>query len=329
MVEELTVEELKTMLETDTTNVKALIFYSQTCHSCKEMFSTYFKEAIDSCSNGVKFYIVSQDTNFTTPPEQYLLQLGYSGKSYYISALPKECSDNGFFRIDNIIKYLFPEHYADIESAVGLPFTLILSRDNDTAYGNNALRLSVATSIMKEYILNYNYNVDFEGGLDIVKRATEKYGLDPVFADEFMKRKSTVPGSPFPAGVNLVDADGKAVDFGKFKGKYVYVDMWASWCGPCCKEVPHLKKLEQELNNKDVVFVSISSDKDEQAWHNKMAELKMHGNQLLDRDNTLGEALNVKGIPFFVIYDTLEKEMASPPPVFLPGKFHGQQSLAD
>ena len=171
------------------------------------------------------------------------------------------------------------------------------------AYGNNALRLSVATSIMKEYIFNYNYNVDFEGGLDIVKRATEKYGLDPVFADEFMKRKSTVPGSPFPAGVNLVDADGKAVDFGKFKGKYVYVDMWASWCGPCCKEVPHLKKLEQELNNKDVVFVSISSDKDEQAWHNKMAELKMHGNQLLDRDNTLGEALNVKGIPFFVIYD--------------------------
>ena len=135
MVEELTVKELKTMLETDTTNVKALIFYSQTCHSCREMFSTYFKEAIDSCSNEVKFYIVSQDTNFTTPPEQYLLQLGYSGKSYYISSLPKECSDNGFFRIDNIIKYLFPEHYADIESAVGLPFTLILSRDNDIYMG--------------------------------------------------------------------------------------------------------------------------------------------------------------------------------------------------
>ena len=135
MVEELTVKELKTMLETDTTNVKALIFYSQTCHSCKEMFSTYFKEAIDSCSNEVKFYIVSQDTNFTTPPEQYLLQLGYSGKSYYISALPEGYSDNGFFRIDNIVQYLFPNDYAIIESAVGLPFTLILSRDNDIYMG--------------------------------------------------------------------------------------------------------------------------------------------------------------------------------------------------
>lgn len=128
--EELTLEELKIMLETDTTNVKALIFYSQTCHSCKEMFSTYFKEAIDSCSHQVKFYIVSQDTNFSTPAEQYLLNLGYSGKSYYLSSLPEGYSDNGFFRIDNIVRYLFPQDYASIELAVGLPFTLILSQDN-------------------------------------------------------------------------------------------------------------------------------------------------------------------------------------------------------
>ena len=171
------------------------------------------------------------------------------------------------------------------------------------AYGNNALRHNVANSIMREYILNYNYSKDFEGGLEIVKRATEKYDMDTVFVQEFMKRKSTVPGSPFPAGVTLVDAEGNAVDFSQFKGKYVYVDMWASWCGPCCKEVPHLKKLEKDLKNDDVVFVSISSDKDEQAWHKKMKELKMHGNQFLDKNNTLGEALNVKGIPFFVIYD--------------------------
>ena len=172
-----------------------------------------------------------------------------------------------------------------------------------SAYGNNALRMSVATSIMREYIFNYNYSNDFDGGLDIVKRATEKYDLSPVFVEEFMKRKSTVPGSPFPAGVNIVDADGKAVDFAQFKGKYVYIDMWASWCGPCCKEVPYLKKLEKELNNDNVVFVSVSSDKDEQAWRNKMKELDMHGYQFLDKDNTLGDALNVKGIPFFVIYD--------------------------
>lgn len=170
-------------------------------------------------------------------------------------------------------------------------------------FSNNSLRLCVATAMMKEYIFKYDYSSDFDSGLAIIKRATEKYGFPSIFVDEFMKRKATVVGSPFPEGVTLVDAEGKSVDMSMFKGKYVYIDLWASWCGPCCKEVPHLKKVEKELKNKDVAFVSVSSDTDEQAWKSKMKELDMHGNQFIDKDNTLCEALNVKGIPFFVIYD--------------------------
>ena len=171
-------------------------------------------------------------------------------------------------------------------------------------FSNNSLRMCVATAIMKDFIFNYNYSADFDSGLALVKKATEKYGFPSIFVDEFMKRKSTVVGSPFPEGVTLVDAEGKVVDMmSQFKGKYVYIDLWASWCGPCCKEVPYLKKLEKELKNKDVVFVSVSSDTNEQAWKSKMKELDMHGHQYLDRGNTLCDALNVKGIPFFVIYD--------------------------
>ena len=170
-------------------------------------------------------------------------------------------------------------------------------------FSNNSLRMCVATAIMKDFIFNYNYSADFDSGLALVKKATEKYGFPSIFVDEFMKRKSTVVGSPFPEGVTLVDAEGKVVDMSQFKGKYVYIDLWASWCGPCCKEVPYLKKLEKELKNKDVVFVSVSSDTNEQAWKSKMKELDMHGHQYLDKDNTLCDALNVKGIPFFVIYD--------------------------
>ena len=171
-------------------------------------------------------------------------------------------------------------------------------------FSNNSLRMCVATAIMKDFIFNYNYSADFDSGLALVKKATEKYGFPSIFVDEFMKRKSTVVGAPFPEGVTLVDAEGKVVDvMSQFKGKYVYIDLWASWCGPCCKEVPYLKKLEKELKNKDVVFVSVSSDTNEQAWKSKMKELDMHGHQYLDKGNTLCDALNVKGIPFFVIYD--------------------------
>ena len=170
-------------------------------------------------------------------------------------------------------------------------------------YKNGVLRLKVASLLMSEFMSVYDYSKDFEAGLELVKTATEEYALPDVYVKEFMKYRSTIPGAPFPEGIELVDEAGNTVDFSKFKGKYVYLDLWASWCGPCCDEVPHMKRLEKELENKDVVFVSVSCDTDVQAWKNKMKALDMHGVQLLDKDNSLGTALNVKGIPFFLIYD--------------------------
>ena len=127
----LSAEEFKAALQSDTTHVKALLFYSQACHSCKEMFDMYFKEAIDSCSNDVHFYIVSQDSAFMQPPAEYLAECGYRGKSYYITTIPANDNYSGFFRIDRIVQYLYPDLYPSIEDNVGLPFTLILSKDNE------------------------------------------------------------------------------------------------------------------------------------------------------------------------------------------------------
>ena len=117
------------------------------------------------------------------------------------------------------------------------------------------------------------------------------------------KKKGPKKGTPFPANAKIVDCEGKEVSMEQFKGKYVYIDLWASWCSPCVKEIPWLQKLEKELENPDVVFVSISVDKNETAWKNKMAALEVDGNQFLNADNSIADSLNVKGIPYFVIYD--------------------------
>ena len=50
------------------------------------------------------------------------------------------------------------------------------------------------------------------------------------------------------------------------KGKYVYIDVWATWCGPCNAEIPHLKKLEEEFEGRNIYFVSISCDDSRNAW---------------------------------------------------------------
>lgn len=170
-------------------------------------------------------------------------------------------------------------------------------------YTEPALVEHVKRMVVDNYLSTFNYETHYDEGLAAISAATKKYGLDGNYAKEFAKRKATVKGQPFPSGIVLKDVNGKVVDFSSFRGKYVYIDMWASWCGPCCKEVPYLQKLESELKNDKVAFVSISLDTREAQWKKKMEQLKMHGNQLIDSSNAFGNALNVQGIPFFVIYD--------------------------
>lgn len=156
---------------------------------------------------------------------------------------------------------------------------------------------------MEKYLSRFDYQNNYDRGLAELTAVTEKYNLDRKYLNTFVANRSTIKGSPFPADVVLKDKDGKRMDFSQLRGKYVYIDLWASWCVPCCREVPHLQKLEKELENKDVVFLSISIDQKVEAWKKKMADLQVHGNQWHDSEGTLGKALNVKGIPFFLIYD--------------------------
>ncbi len=190
--------------------------------------------------------------------------------------------------------------YAGIPNKNNLDSALIYL---DTHYNDTTLKSKVKNNIAERYVTRFNYAEGFEKGLERLQKATEKYALDPSHAERFAKLKATIPGQPFPENVVLKDANGKVVDFSTFRGKYVYIDMWASWCVPCLKEVPVLQKLEKDLKNDKVVFLSISIDAKEDAWKKKMEEKHMHGNQLWNPENTLGQALNVKGIPFFAIYD--------------------------
>lgn len=70
------------------------------------------------------------------------------------------------------------------------------------------------------------------------------------------------------------DVDGKEVSLEQFKGKYVVIDVWASWCQPCKQEFPNLKRLEEKYKDKNIVFVSISSDTQERRWRFELGFLR-------------------------------------------------------
>lgn len=171
-------------------------------------------------------------------------------------------------------------------------------------YDDEAIRSRVTNSMLDSFLNNFDYKNNFDDGVARLTALTERYSLPATWVDNFKARKVTIPGTPFPEAVVLVDRNGNKVDFSSFKGKYVFVDLWASWCGPCVGEVPHMQKLEKEFEGSDdVTFVSISVDKSEDAWLKKMDQLNMHGNQLRDSSGDLCTLLNVKGIPHFLLYD--------------------------
>lgn len=168
-------------------------------------------------------------------------------------------------------------------------------------YKTEPIRRKAMESLVQSFVDGFNYREDFDSGEKRLEAMTSKYGLSDKYLANFRGRRATIPGTAFP-DVRLVDRDGNPVEFSSFAGKYVYIDFWASWCVPCCKEVPFLQKLEKELEGGNITFVSISIDSDRNSWLKKMTQLNMHGNQLIDADGQLASKLNIRGIPHFMLY---------------------------
>ncbi|MDE5610426.1 MAG: TlpA family protein disulfide reductase [Odoribacter sp.] len=100
------------------------------------------------------------------------------------------------------------------------------------------------------------------------------------------------------------DINGKTVHLSDFRGKYVYIDCWATWCGPCRREQPFLEKLEKKYANKNICFVSISCDQDKAVWEKVVREEKLKGIHLIaDEDDTFMSAYMVSAIPHFILID--------------------------
>jgi thiol-disulfide isomerase/thioredoxin len=106
------------------------------------------------------------------------------------------------------------------------------------------------------------------------------------------------------------DATGKKVSLESLKGKVVVLDLWATWCGPCKEQIPHLQKLEEEIKavgkDGEVAFVSISTNvaKEKQQWLDMIKTKSMDGIQLWTKgERDLMDYYSVETIPRFMVID--------------------------
>jgi len=131
-----------------------------------------------------------------------------------------------------------------------------------------------------------------------------------------IEMKEKFIGKPSPTFDNYENIDGTTTSLSDLKGKYVYVDVWATWCGPCKAEIPALKKLEAQYHGKNIAFVSISIDDDrshngswdkaKDSWKAMVADKELKGIQLFAPKGWKSDfvtGFEIRGIPRFILID--------------------------
>lgn len=116
---------------------------------------------------------------------------------------------------------------------------------------------------------------------------------------------SNMKGKASP-GFTYENHKGGTTSLADLKGKYVYLDIWATWCGPCIQEIPHLQAIEKKYHDKKIEFVSISVDeeKDHEKWKKFVSNRGLGGIQLYaDKDwsSDFIKAYNIIAIPRFIL----------------------------
>ncbi|PVX51969.1 thiol-disulfide isomerase/thioredoxin [Balneicella halophila] len=124
--------------------------------------------------------------------------------------------------------------------------------------------------------------------------------------DKFLSSASELSeGKPSPK-FTYPNINGKDVSLDDLKGKLVYIDVWATWCGPCKREIPFLKQLEKDYHNKAVHFVSISIDEKKNDWEKMVKDQDLKGIQLHAKEawkSSLVQDYKINGIPRFILLD--------------------------
>ena len=152
---------------------------------------------------------------------------------------------------------------------------------------------------------------DFFGGEDPYNEAETVYTqakelLRDSIQEAWLTEKYTIfqklrPGAP-AIDCEWSDVQGNTSRLSDLFGKVLYIDVWATWCGPCCAEIPYLEKLaEHYKNDPRLEIISVSVDANRKAWENKLAQDKPQWKQFLQGCFT--DLYNINGIPRFILID--------------------------
>lgn len=260
---------------------KELLYQKASYLNTYENAYTYLteKEEVNLPSN---FYASLEEINMADTLEFRLSDVykqmvqGYLFRT--LEEMPSAKDTNDAIRYIELVNETFPESYAKnqlLKEAVG--YSLKPDKHLDKAY---------------ELYMNSQTN-------PLLKQEME---------DKYAVLSKITPGNKSPE-FDYENFKGGTTSLESLRGKYVYIDVWATWCGPCLREIPYLIELEKDYQDKNVQIVGISIDEEKayNKWKTMLTEEESAGIQLYSGGDAwrvdFAQGYNVRSIPRFILID--------------------------
>lgn len=232
-----------------------------------------------------------------------------TSKSFYESIGNFKYTDTLTYRRSSTYQEVVSTHYDRISEAEATETkgdqTLIYMQKVDADFPNGFAK----NKLMYEF-LRYGLtpNESLEAVFTIYKNSNPDMDELQEVTGRYEALQKILPGNPSPT-FDYENYKGGTVALSDLKGKYVYIDVWATWCGPCLEEIPFLKKMEADYADKNIQIISISIDTEDAygKWRDMVEERSLGGLQLMaDNDwrSKFVSDYSIFAIPRFILIDT-------------------------
>jgi thiol-disulfide isomerase/thioredoxin len=316
------------------TNSSGIDAYENYLYVDKKLLSNYYKSNVvyPKLSNDFKHYIESLiKYNYLNALYAYPIVNGNNNKSLVVQQIPAvmlDGFDNNNITDDNSIN--IDQYRSFLKYYVAYATSETNGFNKFTDYSTSMERkFAVANMILKKVSLNHWMTTFLvseysKAQPDVVKRMfqlvknNDAVGVYTAYVEfkcgKYMKTALQLPSATnndaeITKAFKIKNEQGLEVSLADFKGKVIYMDFWASWCGPCRQQFPYSKMLHAKFNEKQlkkIVFLYISIDDNEDAWHKAILENQLEGNQGISKGGWSSEAsrfFNITSIPRYVIID--------------------------
>ncbi|GAA3651085.1 redoxin domain-containing protein [Flavivirga jejuensis] len=240
---------------------------------------------------------------------QWAKKRGYKPSEDFLAELEGVDLDNGVdFQFSSAYKEMVNRHYNKQIYALGRAGTLEYGLQAVTVYATIPNQTIKNELIFKKAEYDLYQTKDFEKFYELFINASTNEENNAKITKIYNEFKKLNKGQPSPKFTNYEKHSGGTISLDDLKGKYIYIDVWATWCVPCIKEIPDLKRIEKAYHGKNISFLSISVDKskDHDKWKKMVVDKDLGGIQVIADNGFKSQFISdyiIKSIPRFILID--------------------------